>query len=140
MKHVLDASAVLRYIDKEPGWEEVVRVLKSARAGMTDVYISSVNWGEVLYAILKAHGLATMDAWDAQLQHLPLRIVPAEAIGARRAAEFRAKFKIPYADSYAGSLALELGATLVTADHDFVSARGSLAIQMLPIKKKSATP
>jgi hypothetical protein len=47
------------------------------------------------------------------------------------------RFHLPYADAFAGSLALRRAATLVTADFDFKSLpSGTLKIDFLPRKEK----
>jgi predicted nucleic acid-binding protein len=48
---------------------------------------------------------------------------------------FKCDYKVPYADAYAGSLALRENATLVTADFDFKNVpAGSMKIEFLPAK------
>jgi predicted nucleic acid-binding protein len=61
--------------------------------------------------------------------------VAADKERAKDAAAFKCDYKIPYADAYAGSLALGENATLVTADFDFKNVpAGSLKIEFLPAK------
>ena len=70
----------------------------------------------------------------SKLRALPLTIVAANADQAEQAGVFKQDFKTPYADAFAGSLALREKATLVTADYDFKSAAHTIKIEFLPNK------
>ena len=55
----------------------------------------------------------------ADLQQLPIRIVPVDVAQVLVAGELKAVHKIPYVDSLAAALATQNHATLVTSDRDF---------------------
>ena len=139
---VLDASAVLRFTDKEPGYERVLKLLQAAARGEVRLLISAVNWGEIVHAVAKRCGPQAQAILD-NLASLPLTIVPVDASAASRAAHFKFLYRVPYADAFAGALALAPSeeesaaetATLVTADNDFRSVpAGKLEIEFLPGK------
>src|SRR6266568_4482371 len=100
--YVLDASALLRYLDREPGFDRVAGLLKRATRGGIGLLVSAVNWGEMASVLYQVH--------------------------AEEAGRFKQDFKTPYADAFAGSLALREKATLVTADFDFKSAANTIKI------------
>ncbi len=133
---VLDASALLRYVDNESGSERVAEYLQKALAAELAVLISSVNWGEVVYSVLKAHG-EKASSFISELKALPIEIVPTSMERAEDAAHFKHIHRIPYADAFAGSLAAEMRARLVTADYDFhgISPTG-MQIELLPAKRE----
>ena len=79
-------------------------------------------------------------ATASKLRALPLTIVATDADRAEEAGIFKQDFKVPYADSFAGSLAVQEKATLVTADFDFKAAVRSIKIEFLPEKKSKPTP
>ena len=135
-EYVLDASALLRFLDREPGFNRIAALLKQATKGGIRLLVSAVNWGEVVSVLCRAHGLSAAKATASKLRALPLEIVAADAERAEEAGIFKQDFKVPYADAFAGSLALHEKATLVTADFDFKSATRSVAIEFLPDKKK----
>lgn len=118
MNYVLDASAVLRYVDNDAGAERVEELLNAALRSARDLCISAVNWGEVVGALRKRHRAASR-AMIAALLQLPLAIIDADRIQAEDAALVKQDFDIPYADSFAAILARRESATLVTADFDF---------------------
>lgn len=67
MKVVLDASALLAYLQDEPGGEEVEAVL-------TESVISSVNWAEVVQKSIAANVI--VDGMIDDLKALGLEIYP----------------------------------------------------------------
>ena len=134
---VLDASALLRFLDGEPGAEHVERLLLRCASGEMTLLMSAMNWGEVVYAITRRNGIQAAGELINKLSGLRLTIVSCGATEAEEAAFFKERYNIPYADAFAGSLALRESATLVTADFDFKSLPSSLLkIDFLPLKPK----
>ncbi len=134
--YVLDASALLRFIEDEPGAARVEELLNQAQKGHVRLMLSAVNWGEVFYVVARAKGEGQAASYSARFRNLPVEIVPVDWLRAERAGRFREEFRLPYADSFAGSLAAEQNATLVTADYDFKNATGVLTVDFLPVKSK----
>ena len=61
VSYVLDASALLRYLDREEGATRVAQILKGQFSGNNRVMISAVNWGEVAGILEKRHGQAAVE-------------------------------------------------------------------------------
>ena len=118
-KYVLDANAVLDYAEDGPGAERVERLFKDARNANSPLLISVVNWGEVFYHSWQERGEESAKRTLAAMARLPLEIVPVDLPQALKAAELKARHKVPYVDCIAAALALQHHATLVTADRDF---------------------
>ena len=140
MTCVLDASALLRYTDKEPGYKRVAELLKQAAKGEVEVLLSAVNWGEIVVALYRRLGMVRARTIAGHLAALPITIVPVDASHAEAAAIFKCDFKVPYADAFAGALTLAYSASprramLLTADFDFKSVpAGTIKIEFLPAK------
>ncbi|HMB84490.1 MAG TPA: PIN domain-containing protein [Terriglobales bacterium] len=137
--YVLDASAILRFTDKEAGFDRVRDLFIQAAQGGVELLLSAVNWGEIVGALYKRAGelSARMSIGNlaANLAALPVTIVAADKDLAEGAAIFKYNFKVPFVDAFAGSLALRESATLVTADYDFKSVpSGTIKIEFLPAK------
>jgi len=132
--YVLDASALLRYLDRESGFERVATLLKQAAREDVRLLVSAVNWGEVASVLYKAHNASVARETISKLRALPLTITSVNADQAEEAGSFKQDFKTPYADAFAGSLAFREKATLVTADFDFKLASQSMRIEFLPNK------
>jgi len=132
--YVLDARALLRYIDREPGFDRVAGLLKRATRGGIGLLVSAVNWGEMASVLYQVHASSVAHVTLAKMRTLPLTILSVDADHAEEAGRFKQDFKTPYADAFAGSLALREKATLVTADFDFKSAANTIKIEFLPSK------
>jgi predicted nucleic acid-binding protein len=139
--YILDASAILRFTDKEAGFDRVRDLFIQAARGNVELLLSAVNWGEIVGALYKRAGglsasaLPNIGSLAANLAALPLTVVPEDQDHAEGAAIFKYNFKVPFVDAFAGSLALHQNATLVTADYDFKSVpSGTIEIEFLPTK------
>jgi len=141
MIYVLDASAILRFTDRESGFERIRLLLHESAQGKNQILMSAVNWGEIV-AVLHKKNSGTADAILANLAALPITIVPVDAAAATDAGMFKWKHNVPYADAFAGALTLALSrshksepVTLVTADYDFKNvAKGTVKIEFLSLK------
>lgn len=135
MTVVLDANALLRFLDDEAGAERVERLLNQAASGETVLLMAAVNWGEVVYALGHRQGLSEVTELLKKISSLRITIIPCGGEEAIRAALFKVRHKIPYADAFAACLAIENSASLVTADYDFKALPpGTLKIEFLPVK------
>jgi predicted nucleic acid-binding protein len=137
MIYVLDASAILRFTDKELGFGRVRDLFYEGAKGKTQLLLSAVNWGEIVSVLYKKDS-ANAERILANLGALPMTIVPIDARAAAEAGKFKWNFNVPYADAFAGALTLDYKtqqATLVTADYDFKNvSKGTIKIEFLPAK------
>lgn len=83
--YVLDASALLRYLDREPGFNKIADLFKVAVKGDAQLLVSAVNWGEIVSVSYEAHGLTTASATTSRLRDLPFTRVTADAAHAEGA-------------------------------------------------------
>jgi predicted nucleic acid-binding protein len=118
-KYILDANALLDFLDAGPGAQRVRTILHEAHQQRTAVFISVLNWGEVFYLLWQRRGEEKAHRTLAGLLLLPLQIVPVDLAQAMKAGELKAVHKIPYVDCVAAALAIVQKATLVTSDRDF---------------------
>jgi predicted nucleic acid-binding protein len=137
-KIILDASALLRFVDNDAGADRIEALLDQARTGKVEIVISAVNWGEIVHSLLRARGGEQVNELLPKLRALPIKISVVTQDSAEDAAKFKYSHKLAYADAFAGSLALSQSATLVTADQDFRPIPASaLKVDFLPNKSKS---
>lgn len=135
MTIVLDASALLRFLDDEAGAERVERLLNQTASGETLLLMAAVNWGEVVYALAHRQGPGEATELLKKISSLRITIVSCGGEEATQAALFKVRHKIPYADAFAACLAIDNSASLVTADYDFKALPpGTLKIEFLPVK------
>jgi predicted nucleic acid-binding protein len=135
--HVLDASALFRYLTNGEGAAIVEDLLLQASVTSTPVLMSSVNWGEVFYTLVKRIGLAKTDNLMAEaIDRLPLSlalVTPEEAV---RAARLKAQYDLPYADAFAAALTGHQH-VLVTADVAHFERVPKLRLLKLPRARKA---
>jgi predicted nucleic acid-binding protein len=132
---ILDSSAVLRYIDDEPGAERMTGIFKTCVLRQGQMRISALQWGEIAGRLRKRLGPSVAVRVLESLLPLELEIVPATGENASRAAAMRLDRKISYADGFALDLAMDSADhILVTADYDFKAVEDLARIEFLPIK------
>jgi predicted nucleic acid-binding protein len=117
--YVLDASAVLDFIEDGPGAERIEQLFKQALGDGTPLLMSVLNWGEVFYHSWQRRGEESAKRVLADLSRLPIELVPVDLSQALKAGELKVVHKIPYVDCVAAALSLLRQSTLVTADRDF---------------------
>ena len=130
--YVLDANAVLDYVQQGPGFRTVERLLREAFRSDATLMISVINVGEVFYLLWKIEGEEKARRIIDDLTLLPIKILPVDLPHALRAGELKAIHKIPYADSIAAALALAQSATIVSSDRDFEKLGRLISVLWLP--------
>jgi ribonuclease VapC len=107
---VLDASAVLALLNKEPGWDVVARA-----ATNQDSTISSVNYAEVLQKAARL-GVAA-EIVDSVMDDLDITVSPFGRLDARLAASlYRHRSGLSLADRVCLALARSLSSRAYTTD------------------------
>lgn len=119
MTRVLDAHALLAYLEKEPGYEKVKAAFLEAVEKDTDLLMTSVNFGEVYYIIMRECGQQKTDEIEKIVQTLPIEIIAVDLSLAKEAARFKAKYKISYADCFAAALTKIKKGELLTGDKEY---------------------
>jgi len=132
---VLDSSAVLRFVDKEAGWNRIAEILQDRMDQAAEVAISAVQWGEIAGRVRKRLGAAGQEFVLETLAEFSPRIEPATGERAVHAAEIKQDRKLPYADAFTLDLAMDSpDHMLVTADYDFKAVTDLARIEFLPAK------
>ena len=117
--YVLDASAVLDFVEDGPGAERIEQLFKDASRSRTLLLMSVLNWAEVFYHSWQQRGEESARRTVADLLRFPIELVPVDLSHALKAGELKALHKIPYVDCVAAVLAVLNQAVLVTSDRDF---------------------
>ncbi len=128
MEIVLDASALMAYLEKEPGYEKVRDILVRAAEKEQNLLMSAVNWGEVYYVLVKRFGLKEAEKTMKVVDTFPIEVVDADLETARQAALYKAIRKLPYADSFAAALTKIRKGELVTGDKEFEHVASDIRI------------
>ena len=132
--YALDASALLRFMDKETGTEQVRLILDGLLSGEHRVLVCALHWGEVAGNLYRKKGPEVQRQVMERFSYLGLEFIPATPERAIRAAILKAKLKIPYVDAFGIELAENVPCTFVTADYDLKPAANRAEIIFLPKK------
>ncbi len=119
MTRVLDAHALLVFLEKEPGFEKVESFFVTAVEKDNYLLMTSVNFGEVYYIVLRECGQEKALEIDKIIKTLPIDIIDVDIHLAKEAARFKATKKISYADCFAAALTRLHKGELITGDREF---------------------
>jgi ribonuclease VapC len=132
MRRILDAHALLVFLEKEPGYEKVESLFVNAIEKDKSLLMTSVNFGEVYYIVLRECGQGKAQEIEKIIQTLPIDIIDVDLALAKEAAQFKATRKISYADCFAAALAKLHRGELVTGDKEFKALEKDIKIAWIP--------
>lgn len=133
---VLDAWAVLAYLNNEPAAQAVRQVLRRARKKEVLALFSIINYGECLYVIEREKGFQQARYAAGMIDQLALVVVPADRALVFEAAHMKARYPISYADAFSAALAKQNHARLMTGDPEFKAVEPEVAIHWLPARRR----
>jgi predicted nucleic acid-binding protein len=117
VNYVLDACAIIAFLDKEEGAEIVNGLFEQAAAGEITLFVHAVNLTEVYYDRLYACPSLADEILD-KLYNAPLTVLDAISPAfLKEAGKMKRRYKPSLADCFALAAAVLVNATLVTADH-----------------------
>ncbi len=119
MKRIIDAHALMAYFEREPAYEKVKELLASAAEKDNNLLMTSVNYGEVYYSVLREFGQSKAEDVDRIIATFPIDIIEVDKDLAREAAKFKAFKKMSYADCMAAALAKQHKGEVITGDKEF---------------------
>ncbi|MGI9034889.1 MAG: type II toxin-antitoxin system VapC family toxin [Pyrinomonadaceae bacterium] len=131
MKYVLDTFALMAYLRREKNYQLVRAVILETLQGTNETYLSIINLGELFYMQTRKSGITKAENAVKFVKRAGIEIEPATTKRVLNASRLKATISLSYADAFAASLALELGATLVTGDTEFKPLEPSLKILWL---------
>ncbi len=128
---VLDATAMLALFFDEPAAEKMEHLFHAASEADRPVYISAVNWAEVVYKMERKHGAVGLQTARQFERTTPLEVVPVDRDLAEAAALLKNTYKLGLADACAAALAKSKKAELITGDHEFKALEKEIKINWL---------
>jgi predicted nucleic acid-binding protein len=128
---VLDAYALMAFLEGEPGADLVRDLILKAEGGADKLLMTVVNLGEVWYAIARTNSPETADHYIDEIRSMAIEVVDADWQLARQAAVFKANGNIAYGDCFAAALAKLRGAEVVTGDKEFQVLENEIEILWL---------
>ena len=132
MVKVLDASALLVYLAKEPAYDKVKDLFVKAAGSERKLLMTALNMGEVYYILAKDHGLEEAGkVYQFVIETFPIEFVPADLSLTQQAVLYKINYKLPYVGSFTAALAKLRKGELVTADKDFKAVEGEIKVVWL---------
>jgi len=127
--YVLDAWAVIAYLEDEPSAPQIADLIASAHEEEIPVYMTVVNVGEVWYTIAREISEEDANASIKELRDLRIQFEAVDWPLTQEAARFKSQHKMSYADCYAAALAKTKKGDLVTGDKEFNTLGNEIKIQ-----------
>jgi predicted nucleic acid-binding protein len=116
---IFDSHALLKLFQKEKGYEKVVQLLEEIQKTGAVKYLNAINLGEIIYTTKKDFGDQKKLEVLASIERLNFRILPIPNELIFQASEYKAEYRISYADCFALASAVEHKAVIVTGDPEF---------------------
>jgi len=116
---IFDSHALLKFFQKEKGYEKVVNLLEEIRKTGATKYINAINLGEIIYMTKREFGDQKKLEVLANIERLNFTILPVSNDLIFQAAEYKAQYSISYADCFTLASAIEHKANIVTGDSEF---------------------
>jgi uncharacterized protein len=130
-KFVLDTHSVIAYLEGEDSGKGLIPVLENAIEGKAEIFFSIINWGELYYIALREGGRDRAELYRETISKFPIMIINVDEELTLAAANFKAFYKMSYADAFAAGLASLRKATLVTGDKDFKQVENKIKVLFL---------
>ncbi|MDR1096219.1 MAG: PIN domain-containing protein, partial [Spirochaetaceae bacterium] len=116
--YVLDACAIIAFLNKEAGAETVAALIQKAEDRKIALYMTSIQALEVYYDRIRVKGQDYADTVLQALYASSIKILsPVSRANIRVAGYFKTHFSLSLADAIVCAAAYSLPAVLVTADH-----------------------
>jgi len=116
--YVMDACALIAFLNEEPGAEVVEGIFKAVSAGDASIVMHKLNLLEVYYELFRKYGKDTADDLLELPKELPFHIQPeiTDAV-LQEAGRLKASYRISLAVSIALAEAVVSNSSLLTSDH-----------------------
>lgn len=117
--YIFDSHALLKFFQKEKGYEKVVHLLKEIKKTGETKYINAINLGEIIYTSKREFGDQKKLEVLANIERLHFTILSVPNSLIFEASEYKAQYAISYADCFTLASAVEYSAKIVTGDPEF---------------------
>jgi ribonuclease VapC len=128
--YVLDSFALLAFFRDESGADIVEQLLNDAAEDKHELFITTVNAGEVFYMSHRKDGaIKAAFVWEA-MKKFPLHFIEIDLEFSLEAAKIKASHKLSFADAFAAALTVQKKGTLVTGDDEFEALKGQAGFKV----------
>ena len=128
---LLDSYAILRWTQKEKGWERVKGLFESAAQDTETLLMSQINLCEVYYKSIRVIGLESAQKFLETFYLLPISIIhPTDSL-IWKVAEVKAEHPMALAGCFAVATAIDNDAVIITGDPEFKLVRHLVEIEWI---------
>jgi PIN domain nuclease of toxin-antitoxin system len=118
MRYIIDACALLAFLNDEEGADKIETLLNQSVASDISVSMSIINLLEVYYGELRDKGADIAQIVLDIVQHYSIKIIDTVSERVfREAARLKAVYKMSIADCIGLATAIELSGQFVSSDH-----------------------
>lgn len=128
MVKIIDACALMVYLEKEPGYEKVRDLFVKATENGKYLLMTTVNLGEVLYVLLREYGQEETEKLLRIIETFPIEFISVDLDIAKQAAAYKVSGKMSYADCFAAALTRLRKGELITSDKEFKAVADEINI------------
>lgn len=128
MVQILDSHSLMVFLEKEVGFKKVESFFVDAVEKNNNLLMTTVNYGEVCYIILRECGQEKLNEIEEIIKTLPIDIINVDIQITRKAAYFKANKKMSYADCFAAALAEIHNGEIITGDKEFKTLENEIKI------------
>ncbi len=115
---VLDACALIAFLNDEPGADVVEELLKKASRNEVELVMNVVNTLEIYYNIFREDGIDMANQSLGKIENLPIEVVRVISASVfKEAGRLKATCRLSLADAIALAEANIRDVQIVTADH-----------------------
>ena len=116
---IFDSHALLKFFQKEKGYEKVLRLLQEIKKAGGIKYLNAINLGEIIYSTKRQFGDHKKIEVLANIERLDFTILSVSNELIFQASEYKAEYSISYADCFVLASAVMHKASVVTGDPEF---------------------
>lgn len=128
---LFDAHAILKWTQKEAGYQRVRSRMIECRDMSVTGYMNQINLGEVYYKAIRTVGIDNAKIFLENFLRLPINIILPDGELIWKASEIKAEYPISYADCFAAATALKYKATILTGDPEFKKLGAIISVEWL---------
>lgn len=129
--YILDAFALMAYLQNESGQAQVEKLLAQALNDECDIWMSLINWGEVVYTVAREQGTELANQVIEDIDRAPITLIEITRARVDAAARIKSQHRVSFADAFAIALAQEFDAIVVTDDPEFRAIENIVSVDWL---------
>lgn len=118
---ILDACAMLAYLNNEDGVEVIGEMLEKGSRNEVKIFITAMDLAEIYHIVLKKEGRDKALKTILLIKNLPVECVGLDEPLLMLAGEIRVQFPLSLGDALVAAVAKTRKAKIITGDNDFKS-------------------